>query len=31
MQARVMELDVEIYEEAFQYWVKQGWQGKRRG
>ncbi len=24
MQARVMELDVEVYEEAFQYWAKPG-------
>lgn len=31
LQARVMELDVEVYEEAFQYWVKQGRQGKRSG
>lgn len=29
MQQRVMELDVEVYEEAFQYWLKRGRQGKR--
>ena len=30
LQARVMELDVEVYEDEFQYWVKKG-QGKRHG
>jgi hypothetical protein len=31
LQAQVMELDVEVYEEAFQYWLKPGRPGKRRG
>jgi len=31
LQAQVMELDVEVYEEAFQYWLKPGRAGKRRG
>lgn len=31
LQARVMELDVEVYEEEFQYWAKQGRPGKRHG
>lgn len=31
LQARVMELDVEVYEDEFQYWVKQGRPGKRQG
>ena len=31
LQAQVMELDVEVYEEAFQYWLKSGRPGKRRG
>ena len=31
LQAQVMELDVEVYEEAFQYWVKPGRSGKRHG
>jgi uncharacterized protein (DUF2164 family) len=31
LQARVMELDVEVYEEEFQYWSKQGKAGKRGG
>lgn len=31
MQARVMELDVEVYEDEFQYWLKQGRSGKRHG
>ena len=31
LQAQVMELDVEVYEEAFQYWLKPGRTGKRRG
>lgn len=31
LQARVMELDVEVYEDEFQYWVKQGRSGKRHG
>lgn len=31
LQARVMELDVEVYEEEFQYWVKPGRPGKRHG
>lgn len=30
MQERVMELDVEVYEEAFTYWAKQGRQGTRQ-
>ena len=28
MQARVMELDVEVYEDEFQYWMKKGRPGK---
>lgn len=31
LQARVMELDVEVYEDEFQYWLKQGRPGKRHG
>jgi uncharacterized protein (DUF2164 family) len=31
LQAQVMELDVEVYEEPFQYWLKQDRPGKRRG
>ena len=31
LQAQVMDLDVEVYEEAFQYWLKPGRPGKRRG
>jgi len=31
LQARVMELDVEVYEEPFQYWIRQGRAGKRHG
>lgn len=31
MQARVMELDVEVYEDEFQYWLKQGRPLKRQG
>ena len=31
LQARVAELDVEVYEDEFQYWLKQGRPGKRRG
>jgi len=31
LQAQVMELDVEVYEEEFQYWLKQGRSGKRGG
>lgn len=31
LQARVTELDVEVYEEEFQYWLKQGRPGKRHG
>lgn len=31
LQARIMELDVELYEEAFQYWAKPGRGGKRHG
>lgn len=31
LQARVMELDVEVYEEEFQYWAKAGLRGKRGG
>ena len=31
LQAQVIELDVEVYEEAFQYWLKPGRPGKRRG
>lgn len=31
LQARVMELDVELYEEEFQYWLKAGRPGKRGG
>ena len=30
LQERVMELDVEVYEEAFTYWAKQGRQGTRQ-
>lgn len=31
LQARVMEPDVEVYEEEFQFWLKQGRQGRRGG
>lgn len=31
LQAQVMELDVEVYEAEFQYWVKRGRPGKRHG
>lgn len=31
LQARVMELDVEVYEDEFQYWTKKGRPGKRPG
>jgi len=31
LQARVMELDVEVYEDEFQYWAKKGRPGKRPG
>jgi uncharacterized protein (DUF2164 family) len=31
LQARVMELDVEVYEEPFQFWGRQGRAGKRHG
>ncbi|MDP3539632.1 MAG: DUF2164 domain-containing protein [Azonexus sp.] len=31
LQAQVMELDVEVYEDEFQYWLKPGRPGKRRG
>lgn len=31
LQARVMELDVEVYEEPFQFWARQGRAGKRHG
>lgn len=31
LQAQVMELDVEVYEEPFQYWQKPGRPGQRRG
>ncbi|PKO92411.1 MAG: DUF2164 domain-containing protein [Betaproteobacteria bacterium HGW-Betaproteobacteria-10] len=31
LQAQVMELDVEVYEAEFQYWVKPGRPGKRHG
>lgn len=31
LQARVAELDVEVYEDEFQYWVKPGRPGKRHG
>ena len=31
MQALVMELDVEVYEDEFQYWMKKGRPGKSRG
>ena len=30
LQARVMELDMEVHEEPFQFWKKQGGQGKAR-
>jgi uncharacterized protein (DUF2164 family) len=30
LQERVMELDVEVYEDEFPYWVKQGRQGPRQ-
>jgi uncharacterized protein (DUF2164 family) len=30
LQARVMELDMEVHEEPFQFWKKQGAQGKVR-
>lgn len=30
MQARVMELDMDVHEDPFQYWKKQGAQGKVR-
>ncbi len=30
LQARVAELDVEVYEEEFSYWAKQGRQGSRQ-
>lgn len=31
LQVRVMELDVEVYEDEFQYWTKKGRPGKRPG
>lgn len=31
LQARVMELDIEIHEDEFQYWTKAGLQRKRHG
>lgn len=31
LQERVMELDVEIHEEEFQYWLKRARPGKRHG
>lgn len=31
LQARVMELDVEVYEEPFQFWTRPGRAGKRHG
>ncbi|MBP5987115.1 MAG: DUF2164 domain-containing protein [Azonexus sp.] len=31
LQARVMELDVEVYEEPFLFWTKPGRAGKRHG
>lgn len=31
LQARVMELDIEVHEEEFQYWTKTGSQRKRHG
>ncbi len=31
MQARVIDLDVEVYEEPFQFWVRKGRSGKRHG
>lgn len=30
LQARVMELDIEVHEDEFQYWRKQGLPGKAR-
>jgi len=30
LQARVMELDVEVYEDEFQYWLKRGGRGARQ-